>query len=513
MSRRLFLASGAAAGGALALGGVEARGAAAPPQANFIRYSAFDPRARLDSYRRGVDKMREWSRANPDDPRGWTFQAAIHGSLTGGPFFNQCEHASWWFLPWHRAYLYYFERIIREASGDRDFTLPYWDWNEGARRSLPAAFRDQSSALFDDTRLTAVNAGEPLLGQELDPRDALSFPTYLSTAPRRGFGGIALPGRQKGLLERPPHDTVHVLISGNMGDPRTAGLDPIFWLHHANVDRLWDVWLSGGRSNPADAGWKNNVAGGARKPFVLFDERGQRVEVTTADVIPGGRLLDYGYDNLGGNTPLFLTNRDLRGVLDRGVRTTVGGGAVTLTAQERRAIQEKRHAVFNGAQRVELTATENRVVLGAAPVTVRTVIPEERRTRLRTALELGQEDVESPPVIILNVEDVRSTAPPGVVFRVFLNQPDANAAVDPDEANYIGSIALFQSSGHSQGSHDTLPSESFSFDITRLGQSLRERGRLDESKLDVTFVSKGVGGENAPRAEVTFRRVSISVER
>lgn len=37
----------------------------------------------------------------------------------------------------------------------------------------------------------------------------------------------------------------------------TAGLDPVFWLHHANIDRLWEVWLrqGGGRTNPTDASW------------------------------------------------------------------------------------------------------------------------------------------------------------------------------------------------------------------------------------------------------------------
>ena len=301
-----------------------------------------------------------------------------------------------------------------------------------------------------------------------------------------------------------------------MGDPRTAGLDPIFWLHHANVDRLWDVWLSSGRVNPADPNWKNNIAGATPRPFVFFDERGQRVVVPPAEFIPGGQRLDYTYDNLEGNTPVLLSDRQLRGVLDRDRSGAQGGGLMTLTPQQRQTIQEKRRALFDGAQRIELTAAENRVLLGTAPVTVRPVVPPERRTRLRTALELGREDVETPPVIILNVEDVRSAAPPGVVFRVYLNQPDANASVDPDEANYVGSITPFQSSGHghaAQGAHETLPGESFSFDITRLGQSLRERGRLDESQFDVTFVSKGVGGENAPRAEVTFRRVSVSVER
>lgn len=519
MTRRLFLSSGAAAGGAVALGGrglvKAAASAAAPAQAGFIRFSVFDPRARLDSYRRAVEVMQERSRVNPNDPRGWTFQASIHGTTAQGEFFNKCEHASWWFLPWHRAYLYFFERIVREASGDRDFTLPYWDWNDSNHNSLPSAFRETNSRLFDSTRTEGVNNGEPLVGPELNISRAMAAPAFLGSATSRGFGGVPLPARRKELIERPSHDTIHVLISGNMGHPLTAGLDPIFWLHHANVDRLWDAWLASGRANPADANWRNNVVNRVRRPFVFFNERGQQVEVTTADFLPGGNRLDYSYDDLEGNSPLLLTNRDLRGALERGQRDAAGGGAVALTAQKRKTIQEKQRTVFGDARRVELTAAGNRVVLGATPVTVRAVIPENSRVRFRAALELGHEDVETPPVINLNVEDVRSTGAPGVVYRVYLNQPDANASVDPDEANYVGSVVLFQSSGHGggHGGHDAQPGENFSFDITNIGQALRERRRLDESKLDVTFVSKGVGGRNVPRSEVSVGRISVTVER
>src|SRR5262245_60280058 len=110
MDRRHFLTTGLALGSALAAEGFAGtRNAAAQPAGGFVRYSAFDPRARLDSYRRGVEKMREWSDQNANDARGWTFQAAIHGSMMGGDSFNQCEHRSWWFFSWHRAYLYFFE--------------------------------------------------------------------------------------------------------------------------------------------------------------------------------------------------------------------------------------------------------------------------------------------------------------------------------------------------------------------------------------------------------------------
>ena len=38
------------------------------------------------------------------------------------------------------------------------------------------------------------------------------------------------------------HDQVHVWVGGTMSRVPTAPADPIFWLHHAEVDRLWDEW-------------------------------------------------------------------------------------------------------------------------------------------------------------------------------------------------------------------------------------------------------------------------------
>ena len=71
----------------------------------------------------------------PDShPHSWTFQAKIHG--TGGTvpmalrdLWRTCQHGNWWFFPWHRAYLYFFERIVRKYSGYADFALPYWHWD------------------------------------------------------------------------------------------------------------------------------------------------------------------------------------------------------------------------------------------------------------------------------------------------------------------------------------------------------------------------------------------------
>lgn len=82
------------------------------------------------------------------DPRSWRYQAAIHEYTRAADpyaaagdalpkqaeqdrFWNQCQHASWFFLPWHRMYLHHFEAIvaaeIAALGGPADWALPYWN--------------------------------------------------------------------------------------------------------------------------------------------------------------------------------------------------------------------------------------------------------------------------------------------------------------------------------------------------------------------------------------------------
>src|SRR5687767_13534928 len=98
----------------------------------------------LVALRAGVAAMR----ARPaSDPTGWQAQANIHN--------DHCPHGNWFFLPWHRAYLFYFEGICRAASGDDSFNLPYWNWT--SQRPLPPAF--WSGTLLDGSRWIANPGG------------------------------------------------------------------------------------------------------------------------------------------------------------------------------------------------------------------------------------------------------------------------------------------------------------------------------------------------------------------
>ena len=186
---------------------------------------------------------------------------------------NMCQHQSWFFLPWHRMYILWFERIVRDIvtaqGGPADWALPYWNWQ--TNRALPPAFREPNlpadaggglNPLFIANRVR-VNDGTPMVPAIVDSTAAeATIPFVGGAAGAFGFGGgvIDAPSHfgagMTGQLERQPHNNVHRTISGTMGTAASP-LDPIFWLHHAQVDRLWGRWLrlGGGRSDPSDVRW------------------------------------------------------------------------------------------------------------------------------------------------------------------------------------------------------------------------------------------------------------------
>lgn len=255
------------------------------------------------------------------DPTSWGFQAAMHGSyapVPSGATWNQCQHQTWYFLPWHRMYVYYFEQIVRaaivEAGGPSDWALPYWNYGQPyPSNTLPLPFR--TPTLPDGTnnplyvaaprRVDAYNKGS-----QLDPRVTSSAvamdPNHTNFSLPKGspigssFGGSPTafshfgPFQYSGQLELQPHNAIHSTLGGRpigscqggwMSDPNCAAQDPIFWLHHANIDRLWVQWinLGGGRQDPPDGAWLN-------QQFPFYDVNGKPVSMDPADVLDTTKL-------------------------------------------------------------------------------------------------------------------------------------------------------------------------------------------------------------------------------
>lgn len=259
-------------------------------------------------------------------PLSWRYQAAIHDynrandpfadpsdlPLPGdsGTFWRQCEHFNWFFLPWHRMYLHFFEMIclshVVRLGGPTDWALPYWDYSSPGQNALPPAFRSPTvggvtNHLFVAQRDPDCNAGgtafvavrPPSPQVPNDTAGALAETVFENVGGASGFGGSRTVGTG-GTLEGVPHGSMHNRIAGSTGfmrDFTQAPLDPIFWLHHCNIDRLWKVWLrqGGGRADPTGP-WLT-------RSFPFHDASGARADMTVSQVVDTrAEPLSYIYD-------------------------------------------------------------------------------------------------------------------------------------------------------------------------------------------------------------------------
>jgi polyphenol oxidase len=244
--------------------------------------------------------LRKLSMTDPSDPRGWLEQGNKHCWNCGGGLDGQAGeeiHGSWLFLPWHRAYLYFHERILGTLINDPSLRLAYWDWDDASHRSIPAAWatpNNVSNSLWDASRSATASTQAPnfLVGPQV-------ISPIIGAATFAQFGGSST---SPGNLENGPHGGVHIwcgdtaLTSANadMGLLDTAAQDPLFYAHHANIDRLWDVWLqaSASHKNPTSQSW-------LRHRFTFWDEKKRWVYITVADVINMSTKLRYNYGTAG----------------------------------------------------------------------------------------------------------------------------------------------------------------------------------------------------------------------
>lgn len=450
------------------------------------------------------------------DPTSWAYQAAIHGNAVTDQWRNTCQHNTWFFLPWHRMYLYWFERICRAAIQSSDnvdattksnWALPYWNYDRGTpTNQLPRAFRDQTmpdgspNPLYNGTRSAAMNGGGAMPSSVTSPAAALAKVNFTGasggSATTGGFGGPQTGfnhgGGPMGQLENVPHGAVHVTIGGDMGGFNTAGLDPIFWLHHCNIDRLWEVWdrqTSPPRENPSSAAWTTNQV------FHFRNTGGADVTQTSGAVVNTRDQLGYIYDQFAG--PFFVRLPVLRPEIFRPILDSAESD------------QPARPAELIGASEepVQLTGAtvEARVSMSAPPA----------RDGARSLDEAAE-----PQRVYLNVEEIRAEGVPGAPYEVFVNLPDDDESTD-DNYN-VGLVSLFGAAEASDPQSEHPEGLKYTFDITDLYRTLRTAGVWDEADLKVTFkpvrVEMPAGVEIAgdaepqPDAPVTVGRISVFFE-
>lgn len=195
---------------------------------------------------------------------------------------NPEQYQQWYFLPWHRLMLDEFEGVIREVLHDETFTLPYWNPVTGndADLVLPAVFRVPGTTLYNGTRWPWVNGGEriDILYRDWLSLDALNEDFYIdSPTGSHGFNP---------KLDTNPHFLTHLAVGGDMADFATVGGDPLFYLHHANLDRIWESWNRLGHKNPTDPKYLNRT-------FAYGDRSGKRVDLPVSGA---DRVAQLGYE-------------------------------------------------------------------------------------------------------------------------------------------------------------------------------------------------------------------------
>jgi len=446
----------------------------------FVRQSisALSP-AQIASLRHGIEVMM----TRPvTDPTSYRFQANIHGTEDSptNPVetqaWDQCEHGSFYFFSWHRMYLYFFDRILRAAAKDPNLVLPYWNWSDPAQRALPVAFRqpgDSSNPLFiaPPGRPAAVDSGTAMLAAgtvDFSAAFALTnfLPTSSSSSSLSSFGGGEAPPLQfnsdTGQLENQPHNVVHSALGGLMGDPDTAAQDPIFWLHHANIDRLWKRWLDqgGGRQDPvADSAWMNQT-------FEFFDEAGHAVHLTGSQIIDTISQLDYRYDD----------DATMSGLMPEPRAELAASTASVHPAASRKILATS-----------EAGAAAKRIELSNGPVTVAVPLPEAAASPLSAIIERRSENK-----VILQLDDIQYEKPPEFYYEVYID-PAKGETLDTSSPNYVGALSLFSLKPHAMAGHAMpKPNVVVEYDISKQVRDLSAKGAWNPKELSVTLVPRGL---------------------
>ena len=427
----------------------------------FTRYEVSSPEGKqmLASYQIAIGKLLALP---PTDPRNWYRNAMVHQL--------DCPHMNWWLFPWHRAYIGWFEQTCRDMSGNPMFTFPYWDWTanpvnpaefadgllnpsnphfvkgytdfyeqinapmatfwnglstvqktglslrgynsmDDVWKEVQGAFTDAGAQArftpgFSDCGLVKAVSKETILAG-LKPSD------YVSSGPGTSFSSGATlhhqdptQGATVSILEGSPHNLVHNNMGLYMPD-FLSPVDPLFFAHHSNLERLWCLWQaqSGATLPPADSPWRS-------EQFTFFSGRdGQPVQQNTCDAYVTTSLFNYVY--------------------------TPGSCSEILNAPPRNhALQATRH--------VETPATLSTDAKHIVHATI-----SQPQALLTANLSGG------PLTSLLHVTVSTGEGLHGESLDVYLNLPTGVTA-SPNRPEFVGSLQFFGSHKHPAGASTTF---------------------------------------------------------
>ncbi|XVF27678.1 hypothetical protein REPUB_Repub14bG0129500 [Reevesia pubescens] len=450
-----------------------------PPKFTKIRYR---PAAHLvdPDYLAKFTKAMELMKALPeDDPRSFIQQAKVHCAYCNGAYdqvgFPDLElqvHFSWLFFPFHRLYLYFYERILGKLIDDPDFAMPYWNWDAPAGMPIPAIYVNPQSPLYDAKRnvdhqppkLADLNYGNEDDVEYSTDKDLIisnlklmyrqmvnqKLPSLFFGQPYRA-GGNPRPGM--GSIEATPHTPIHKWCGDprethneDMGNFYSAGRDPLFYAHHGNCDRMWSLWkeLPGKkRKDFTDSDWLD-------ASFVFYDENANLVRAKVRDCLDTKTL---GYDYQRVDIPWLRSKPIPRKFSKRGGKSS--GQAIAAETKKRSVIRNAFPIVLDKIVSIEIPR------------------PKKSRTKLQ------KEDEEE----VLVIENIQLDKDVGVKFDVYINDEDDETPTKPEDSEFAGS---FTNLPHNH-QHGNKMKTSFTLALSDLLEDLDVEG---DDSIVVTLVPK-----------------------
>lgn len=451
-----------------------------PPSNSSLRVR---PAAHLadDAYIAKYSKAIELMKALPaDDPRSFMNQANVHCAYCDGaydqvgfPNLDLQIHNSWLFFPFHRYYLYFYEKILGKLIDDPTFALPFWNWDSPPGMQMPLMFANPNSPLYDKLRnanhqpptLLDLDYNETDDDQTTTKKDQISsnltimYRQMVSNgktsklflgSPYRA-GDEPEPG--SGSIENAPHNPVHLWCGDNtqpnledMGNFYSAGRDPIFFAHHSNIDRMWTVWrtLGGKRTNFTEPDWLDSA-------FLFYDENANLVRVKVRDCLDT-KNLGYVYQDV--EIPWQNSKPSPRNLAKKRVAKAFG------VAQ---AAELKRKLIPRNVFPIVL----DRVIS--------TVVPRPKKSRSKK-----EKEEEEEVLVVDNIEFERDAR---VKFDVYINEDEDGMPIGPDNSEFAGS---FVNVPHKH-KHGKKMKTSLRLGLTDL---LEDLGAEDDDSVVVTLVPK-----------------------
>ncbi|XP_015943325.1 polyphenol oxidase, chloroplastic [Arachis duranensis] len=440
------------------------------------------------------EALRRMKALDPTDPRSFTQQSNIHCAYCDGayhqvgfPDLDLQIHNSWLFFPFHRWYLYFYERILASLIKDLDpnFAIPFWNWDSPKGMPIPSMFVDPKSTLYDSLR--NKNHQPPKLvdldfnGTEDNLPDQQTIDANLKTMYRQMvsnsktatlfFGSAYRAGDESdpgaGVVENIPHGPVHIWTGDNtqpngedMGNFYSAARDPIFFSHHSNVDRMWSIWktLGGKRNEFNDVDWLESG-------FLFYDENKNLVRVKVKDCIDTKKL-GYVYQEV--EIPWLNTKPTPRRVrVKNAIKKGLHLGGVA-------------HAAEEGAKFP--------LVLDSS---VRVLVKRPKKGRSKREKEEEEE--------VLVVEGISFERDMAVKFDVYVNDEDDEVESGPTKTEFAGSfVSVPHKHKHKKGKMKTQ----WRVGITEL---LEELDAEDDEHVAVTLVPK-IG-----KGQVTIGGINIQL--